>query len=386
MTSQPTAEEFQFAARSMEAHPFLPQMHYPEAFAAVRRHAVELKAMFSKTLGYRLVVDTSFARLMKNPTAAGTPSRPERTTSGAPVNPRVYEHFCLALAALFAPGVGEQPLLSTLVSQVRAEAATSGVIFTDTIAERRDLVTALRIMINWGVLTETDETIAGYVYDEQQEALLTVNRSMLPFMIANNPDRLDDRQDKPARRVLQRLIEDPAVLHASLGEEESRVLRRDKASLSASASLFGLELEARQEGTLLWDDSSEVTDEPFPGVGAVRQVSLLFIAEASAGKRPAPDGWMEVTTADAATIIEQILGDHRGKLRKDFDADGEGAADHVLETVVGFLYRFGFVAVEGETIRLHPALARFRPTVTTIRAPKQTTTEDDKVSLFDGMD
>jgi hypothetical protein len=56
----------------------------------------------------------------------------------------------LGPAALLAPGVGEQIPISALADQIRADAAQQSIKITDGISDRRQLVTALRLLVAWG--------------------------------------------------------------------------------------------------------------------------------------------------------------------------------------------------------------------------------------------
>src|SRR5271165_3983799 len=95
-------------------------------FQRLRRHATALKAMFASELGYALIVESSFARLVKAPLPASAPVRPaRRATDDSPFTAATYVHLALACAAQLAPGVGEQILISALVDQIRAMASRS---------------------------------------------------------------------------------------------------------------------------------------------------------------------------------------------------------------------------------------------------------------------
>jgi hypothetical protein len=56
----------------------------------------------------------------------------------------------LGPAALLAPGVGEQILISALADQIRADAVQQSIKITDGISDRRQFVTALRLLVAWG--------------------------------------------------------------------------------------------------------------------------------------------------------------------------------------------------------------------------------------------
>ena len=157
------AGQRRIAARHLLASPILTASRNPAELELVRRHAPALKSMFATQLGYALVAESTFARLVKAPLAASAPVRAARRGTGeTPFTARTYVLLALACGALLAPGVGEQILISALVDQVRADAAEQSVTVTDTIGDRRQLVAALKLLAGWGVVTETDGTLAGW--------------------------------------------------------------------------------------------------------------------------------------------------------------------------------------------------------------------------------
>ena len=97
--------------------------------------------------------------------------------------PRTSAYLPLAWVGLLAPDAAEQVLLSGLVEQLRADAATAGLTVDDTLGERRNLVAAIQLLLEWGVLVETDGTVAGWG-ERKEEALLTVTRGLLPHLLA----------------------------------------------------------------------------------------------------------------------------------------------------------------------------------------------------------
>ena len=75
---------------------------------------------------------------------------------------RTYAYLALVCAGLLAPDAAEQVLLSGLVEQLRADAATAGITVDDTLGERRNLVAAIQLLLEWGLLVETDGTVVGW--------------------------------------------------------------------------------------------------------------------------------------------------------------------------------------------------------------------------------
>jgi len=200
------------AARHLLASPILTASRNPAELELVRRHAPALKSMFATQLGYALVVESTFARLVKAPLAASAPVRAARRGTGdTPFTARTYVLLALACGALLAPGVGEQILISALVDQVRADAAEQSVSVTDSIGDRRQLVAALKLLAGWGVVTETDGTLAGWGERPGEEALLSINRALLIHLLPSPLHQYETAEEtwlrlaaEPPRRRLRR--------------------------------------------------------------------------------------------------------------------------------------------------------------------------------------
>src|SRR5579863_3726925 len=91
------AGERRLAARSLLASPILTAARQPAELDLVRRHATALKSMFAGQLGYALIIESGFARLVKASLTASAPVRPaRRMTDNSPFAPATYVHLALA--------------------------------------------------------------------------------------------------------------------------------------------------------------------------------------------------------------------------------------------------------------------------------------------------
>jgi len=369
VTTSQSARDRREAARALLARPLLTAAH-AEELALVRLHAPALRSMFKSTLDYHLVVESTFARLVKGPVSPDAPARPARRPDDTAFTPMTYTLLSLLCAALLVPGTGDQILISALIEQVRSDAATIGVRIGDTLPERRALVTAIGQLIGWGVLTETDGT-AGSWGERRDEALLTIHRAALPHLLARPLSGLghaDDLlapdahlADQPRRSLRRKLVENPLVRREELTDGERDVLSRERSELTrVLAESFGLALEVRAEGALAYDLTGELTDVAFPGNGRIKQAALLLLGElierrALAGGREVPGlavAWHDVDAALAelttrhARAWGDALAEQPGKLRDD---------------VVAVLCELGVARAAATGLLLHPAAARYRP-------------------------
>jgi uncharacterized protein (TIGR02678 family) len=285
-------------------------------------------------------------------------------------------------AALLAPGTGEQILISTLIDQVRSDAASIGVEIGDTLPERRALVSAIGHLIGWGVLSETDGTATGWG-ERRDEALLTIHRAVLPHLLTrpmsglSHPDELLDVDphvaDQPRRSLRRKLVENPLVRRDDLTEAERDVLSRERSELTrVLAEHFGLTVEVRAEGALAYDSTGSLTDVTFPGSGTVKQAALLLIAELIDLRRPTSGttaalhdgrdvpgltaGWHEV---DAA--LARLSTQHGRAWGSTFVDQPDRLRDEVVALLTGLCLAVGTDA----GLVIHPAAARYRPQVRT---------------------
>ncbi|MEW9554092.1 TIGR02678 family protein [Nonomuraea sp. NPDC050783] len=378
-TAAHDADERRMAARALLANPVLTAYRHTEEFALVRRHASALKPAFGRLLGYALVVESGFARLIKAPLPAQAPVRPARRSSGSEFTPRTYTYLALVCAGLLARDVGEQVLLSQLVEQIRADAVTAGITIDDTLAERRDLVAAIDLLLAWGVLTETDGTVTAWG-ERREEALLTVTRGLLPHLVfrplhpLDRPDLLwvadPDEPEQPRRTLRRKLVENPLVHRGDLSDAERDVLRRERTELTrVLEESFGLTLEVRAEGALAYDADAQLTDVVFPGTGTVRQAALLLIDALIEALQPSPG--TEVTldgrTLPGVLAPWHVVDDELGKLAQaHVGVWRTDVLDHPLQLrdeAADLLKAVGLCTVTGEGLVVHPAAARYRPAV-----------------------
>lgn len=399
-TAARDAAERREAARALLRDQFLTAES--EELPLVRRHAAALKTTFATWLGYTLFVEPSFARLIKAPLSSDAPPRPARRSSGGEFAPRTYAYLALLSAALLAPETGEQILISALIEQVRADAATARVTLDDTWAEQRSLVAAVRQLIAWGVLEETDGSVTGWT-DRHEEALLGVRRQMLPHLLArplphdSAADLLaadPDVVEQPRRSLRRKLVENPLVRREDLTDAERDVLSRERTELTRVLDeAFGLVLEVRAEGALAYDPDREVTDLEFPGATTVRQAALLTVDELLARHRPRAgitatvDGravpglacpWDEV-----AEVVTTLTERHNKAWGAELVADPVRLRDDVVDTLTAV----GLAVTTDEALVLHPAAARHRATVT--QSPAKTRAQTrlaDQPDLFSSQE
>jgi len=271
----------------------------------IYRHRATLAELFAGVLGYRLVVERRFARLYKS----GPGNDPTR---GEPsLTPRGYAYLALCLASL--TGIGQQTLLSRLVTDIRSAANQAGIEVSDDLGELRAIASALRHLVSLGVLSETEGTVTG-----DEEALLTIDTTLLgqlvagPLGVATTLSELVTLAARPGPRGVEhalrrRLVENPLTHYADLPDEEAAWLRRRARQESRLIErCFGLVTEVRLEGIAVTDPEDYLTDVPFPGQSTVARVALLALPELlRAGE--ARDGWVAVTVDAVTAVCDELV-------------------------------------------------------------------------------
>ena len=371
------------AARHLLGSPILTASRQPAEFALVRRHATALQSMFVTQLGYQLVVESSFARLVKAPLDEFAPTRPAQrsTDAGTEFTAAGYVMLALVCAALLAPGIGEQILISQVVDQIRADAADQDIEVSDGIADRRRLVAAIALLVSWGVVSETDGSVSAWGERRQDEALLTIDRSLLAHLLPNPlhpyPQAHDawasNEDDQPRRRLRRRLVENPVVFRSVLGEAELDVLSRERTDLARQLEEnFGLTLEVRAEGALAYDGVGSLTDIDFPGSGSLKQAALLLLDELVA-QHPG-DSQLSV----AWPVVDAVLTRLATENRRAWRAAYVESTDELRSDVVALLTSLSLASATDTELIVHAPASRYRPAVRRIKA--------DQPTLFEGAE
>jgi uncharacterized protein (TIGR02678 family) len=352
------AGELTGAARALLVRPWRTAEADRPLFLLIRRHAEQLDRWFTQRLGYRMVVGTDTARLVKSGHIPA--DRPLRTSTQRPFTAREYTVLALVLAATAAGP--ERISLRDLVLQVRSAAADAGIALDGATSERRALVTALRWLVEHGVVRELDRSVTGYETDADADALLEVRNdrmALLPaaaLVDAHSADELLDRatgKGTGRAALRRRLVEDP-VLHAEdVSPEDWTELRRRFGEESRYVEeMFGFVVEARAEGAAAIDVDGGCTDITFPAGGTTAHAALLLLDVLTTRHREGADP--DVLDGELRELLERY-----GRFwRKDVDPE------NLRVEVVGLLAAMALATVESDgRVRPRPVAARFAPVV-----------------------
>jgi uncharacterized protein (TIGR02678 family) len=383
-------EELRRAARALLRRPLLRASGPGSAdFPLVRRHADALREWFDVNTGWRLVVDSEVARLVKRVAAAGDASHPARDVrSRLPFGRRRYVLLCLALAVLERSEA--QITLGRLAEGVILAAddgdlVRAGVTFRlEGRDERGDLVAVVRLLLDLGVLARVagDEEAfvreAGDVlYDVERRALallLAAPRGPSTIAAEGFEERIAQLAQEPApateelrtrairQQLTRRLLDEPVLYHAELDEPQAAYLTTQRPALVRRvADLTGLVPEIRAEGIAMVDPDEDLTDVRMPDTGTDGHVALLLAEHLAGGLAAAADadgGAPEaVPEARLHELVRELAQRHRAYWRR--DAQEPGAEVALTDRALERLQALRLVRREHGAVRPLPALARY---------------------------
>lgn len=379
-------EEMSKAARALLRRPLL-RARGPDAdaFVLVRRHATELREWFHRHAGWRLVVDSEVARLVKTVADTADPTHPARDArSGARFTRRRYVLTCLALAVL--DRADAQITLGRLAEQVVLAAADpeltgAGVTFTlRGREERADLVAVVRLLLDLGALTRVAGDEDAFVNDTG-DALYDVERRVLVTLLAGRrgpstisatgedgrlaaltaevtPDTDELRNQAIRHQLTRRLLDDPVLYLEELDETHTAYLTSQRTALTRRITeLTGLVAEVRAEGIAMVDESDDLTDVRMPEVGTDGHVTLL-LAEylATAGT---------ASSVELHAQVRRFGTEHRAYWRR--AAAEPGAEIGLTAQALDRLEALRLVRRDPGVVRALPALSRYALATPTVR-------------------
>jgi uncharacterized protein (TIGR02678 family) len=382
-------DEFQGAVRALLMTPLMTPAH--AEFAAVRRHADELRGWFAREAGWVLHIERDCARLYKRPGDLTDATR------GLPhYDRRRYVLLCLALAVL--ERADPQITLHLLGERLLALAAEPGLSkrgFTFSLQaqhERRELVAVCRSLLDWGVLQRVAGDEEGYVRsgDEAADALYDVQRRVLAGVLAaaRGPstwaadaapsgfearleallaepvaDSDEGRRTAARHQLARRLLDDPVVYLDALDPDLRQYFLNQRGPMAARlCEGAGLIAEQRAEGLALVDESGILTDVAMPAEGTDAHVTLLVAEFLAQHYRRATYGGAKtdrpaLTEVEIAAFVGSAKPAYGRYWRK--SAREPGSEHELAQLALDKLEALRLIARDGQAIQPLPALARF---------------------------
>lgn len=303
------ADERRRAVRALLRRPLLVDAGTDQVL--VNRHKEWLILWFSHHAGWELHVDPEACRLVKRPADIADDSRPCRDpgSKDTPLSRRAYVFLCLTLGVLVKEGrqLTLQRLAETLAGFGHSDATFSDAgmsLELDRRETRRDLVHALRVLLDWRVLFAVACDDDHYVSSGGGDVLYNVNRPVLsrllaarqpPSMVhAEDPDERmheiwqgkvagavggsEDWQLRELRcGLFRRLLDDPVLYYDDLDEAQLAYLKKQRGHLVREVEkATGLVAEVRAEGIAMVDRDGDLSDYSLPETGTDGHLTLLL--------------------------------------------------------------------------------------------------------------
>jgi len=398
-------EERSRALRSLLMVPLMTPSHAD--FGAVRRHADELRAWFSRETGWILHIERDCARLYKRPSDLLDPSR---GMSGYDL--RRYVLLCLACAVL--ERADPQITLRVMGDRLLALATEPGLVSRgfrfelQAQHERRELVAVCRTLMELGVLQRVAGDEEDFMHSggshSGADALYDVQRRVLAGMLAavrgpstwnadDAPVTLDERvsalvtehvadSDEGRRTSLRhqlsrRLLDDPVVYLDTLEPELRAYFINQRGPMAARlCEAADLVAEQRAEGVALVDADGTLTDIAMPAEGTEAHVTLLVAEFLADRRRDGSASTASIAFADITAFVAKAKECYGTYWRK--SARVPGAEHELASGALARLLKLQLVSADGENIRPLPALARFTVGETEIKR----TVDKAQTSLF----
>lgn len=367
-------DDRQQAARLLLKHPLI-RSSDADRFRLVRRHAPHLRDWFDRETGWLLHVDSTLVRLHREPAVLDDGTHPF-ALRGVPFSRRRYVLLMLCLAVLERSDA--QIALGRLAEQVTLQAqhpelaATRFTFSLESYDERRDFVDAVRLLLEWGVLDrvvgderEFAQSTGDALYDVSRHVLaqlLVTRRSPSTAVGADTRLRIAAVRDhglppteelrnlRLRQSLTRRLIDDPLLMFDDLDDEESAYLRTQRGAILRRITEFtGLVPEIRREGIAMVDLDDDLTDLRMPAKGTDGHATLLvaeYLAEVG-------DCTVTELRAHVRAIAPQFASYWRG------GATEPGAETSLVEAALTTLRALRLAALDGATVRVNPAIARF---------------------------
>lgn len=400
------------ALRALLMTPLMTPQHAD--FAAVRRHADDLRAWFARETGWALHIERDCARLYKRPADLTDASR------GLPnYERRRYVLLCLACAVLERSD--PQVTLRVLGERLLTLAAEPGLLalgFSFALQaqhERRELVAVCRSLLELGVLQRVAGDEEGFVRSagDTADALYDVQRRVLAGVLAavrgpstwateDAPTTLAERlaslvtehaadSDEGRRTALRhhlsrRLLDDPVIYLDGLEAELRAYFINQRGPMATRlCDATDLTAEQRAEGLALVDESAALSDVAMPAEGTEAHVTLLVAEFLAQRYRALPGAQAAVSIGEVTRFVAEARQHYGTYWRK--SAKEPGAEHELARTALDRLRKLQLVDCrndhdgdhDGDSVQPRPALARFAIGETEIKRPAQSA----QPTLFD---
>lgn len=356
-----------------------------EDFVRIRRHGEYLRTWFSRHAGWSLDITAECARLYKVPAHLMDSTRGAKSSRDeSDFTRRRYVLFCLALTILvraeMQTTLGE--LAQGVIRILQEDDCFRSLAFDlENADSRRDLVAAVRLLVENFALKRVDGDDQRFVQSQKNEVLYDVRHHVIYRLLATRKapsavvvtdwlDRLAALTDEPKlqtgeQRNLQirheinrRLLDDPVLyLPGDLSEDALEYFSKQRPHLiRVLEEATDMVIEDRREGIALSDRFGDCTDIGLPEDGTDGHATLLT-AEYLGRLRIEQPGEV-IPTA----VVEQFIAEQAQIFRKFWrqDAVAPGSEMALTDEVLQRLQALDLVRRAIGGVLPMPAIHRYR--------------------------
>ncbi|HET8936921.1 MAG TPA: TIGR02678 family protein [Polyangiales bacterium] len=372
------SEERRQALRALLMRPLLTAAD--ASFAAVRRHAEQLRPWLLREAGWLLQVDRDHARLFKRPSDLN-----DGTRGAVGFDRRRYVLLCLACACLERAesqitlrGLGDELIRLAGAPELAAAGYQFGLEHAH---ERRELVQVCRFLISWGALSRVagdEDSFVLHAADGGSDALYDVHRRVLAGLLACArgpstfapgteprgtgqrlaamveeyvPDTPDALRTALRHQLARRLLDDPVVYFDELDPDARDYLMNQRGVLAARLSeATELQPEQRAEGVAMVDAEGELSDVQLPAEGTLAHATLLVAQYLVQSREFVPE-------IEVASYLRRAADEYGRYWRKAERAPGAELA--LAREALGQLDKLRLISFRDGAVRARPALARY---------------------------
>ena len=381
------AEDRQQALRALLRYPLIvaDDPEHAEHFARIRRHGESLRAWLSTHTGWSLDITAECARLYKVPSRlADTTRGAESVKDGSPFTQRRYILFCLALAVLVRSEaqitLGE--LAQAIVRLWADEEALQSLTFNlEAMDSRRDLVAAVRQLLDCHALRKVDGDDQRFIQSQKHNVLYDVRHHVIyRLLAARRPpsairetgwmERLaaladeahlqtgEQRNLQIRHEINRRLLDDPVLyIPGDLSEDAQDYFAKQRPFIiRALEDATGMEIEDRRGGIALADRYGDCTDIGLPEDGTDGHATLLTAEFLGQLRLDRPGEIIPLP------LIEAFLAEKAAQFRKFWrrDATAAGSERALAREVLHRLAALDLVRHVADGVLPMPAIHRYR--------------------------
>lgn len=349
-------------------HYWILRSEQPEWYQLVREREKVLRRYINEKFGLRLIVHQHFIKLEKIPVV------PERWMGIQEFQePMDYAVFCCALSFLEGKSVDEQFLLSELSQDIQADFPGDLPLDWTLYTHRKSLIRAVKVLIDFQLISTIDGDISRYDHNEEQEVLYEATVYSRYFMRTYpddftsyrhweellNEDWKLNQEDERRKRVYRKLFFSPGLHRIDMQDPDFIYIRNFRNRLSEDIeSHSGYKLHVYKNTAFLSSDESRQYQNLYPDAKASTDLILQFskhLHDHPEKYIPKENGEIVLTEGEMDAIILELRSLFERGWSKYFREKGNSAIrNEILEAMKNWM--MAEVEKECSLIKIKPLL------------------------------